>query len=174
MCVCIYSCILYPSSLNFVKYYFMPNFVKISLTTEPIKFSNVRETSKRSEDVLGTLFRNFFLSSHSPFQLEYSEDIIIYILWLIPSIVNVFLERFQFWATLNTNNSYLKGYNHPALLSAFNSDSAMRALVNRPALGVYPGADWATRLNQVLMSVAPQGLDQVKIPRARQPRVSRV
>jgi len=53
------------------------------------------------------------------------------------------------------------GYNHPALLSAFNSDSAMRALVNRPALGVYPGADWATRLNEVLMSVAPQGLDQI-------------
>ena len=37
----------------------------------------------------------------------------------------------------------------------------MRTLVNRPALGVYPGADWATTLNDVLMSVAPKGLDQV-------------
>merc|ERR1712180_203181 len=53
------------------------------------------------------------------------------------------------------------GYNHPALLNAFNSDSAMRALVNRPALGVYPGADWVDQLYNVLLSVAPKGLDQI-------------
>ncbi|XP_023328158.1 4-aminobutyrate aminotransferase, mitochondrial [Eurytemora carolleeae] len=53
------------------------------------------------------------------------------------------------------------GYNHPSLLSAFDSDSAMRALVNRPALGVYPGADWVQQLSQVLLSVAPKGLDQI-------------
>lgn len=53
------------------------------------------------------------------------------------------------------------GYNHPALLSAFDSNSALRALVNRPALGVYPGADWVKQLYQVLLSAAPQGLNQV-------------
>lgn len=53
------------------------------------------------------------------------------------------------------------GYNHPALLSAFESKSAMRALVNRPALGVYPGADWVDSLRRTLISAAPPGLDQV-------------
>ena len=53
------------------------------------------------------------------------------------------------------------GYNHPSLLTAFDSQSAMRALVNRPALGVYPGADWVDRLNRALISAAPPGLDQV-------------
>ena len=37
----------------------------------------------------------------------------------------------------------------------------MRVLVNRPALGVYPGADWAQKLRDVLLSAAPPGLDQV-------------
>ena len=35
----------------------------------------------------------------------------------------------------------------------------MAALVNRPALGVYPGADWPKMLREVLMSVAPKGLE---------------
>ena len=59
---------------------------------------------------------------------------------------------------------YNSGYNHPALLQAFDSDSALRALVNRPALGVYPGADWVQQLNDVMLSVAPKGLDQVSLP----------
>jgi len=53
------------------------------------------------------------------------------------------------------------GYNHPALLRAFESESAVKALVNRPALGVYPGADWVDQLNKVLLSAAPKGLDQI-------------
>jgi len=53
------------------------------------------------------------------------------------------------------------GYNHPALLSAFDSDSAKRVLANRPALGVYPGADWSHKLRDVLLSAAPPGLDQI-------------
>jgi len=53
------------------------------------------------------------------------------------------------------------GYNHPALLEAFSSASSMRALVNRPALGVYPGADWVDQLTKVMLSVAPKGLDQI-------------
>ena len=53
------------------------------------------------------------------------------------------------------------GYNHPNLLKAFDNPHDMKAMINRPALGVYPGVDWVERLNNVLMSVAPQGMDQV-------------
>jgi len=53
------------------------------------------------------------------------------------------------------------GYNHPAMLSAFESLEAKKILANRPALGVYPGADWSTRLRDVMLAAAPPGLDQV-------------
>jgi len=53
------------------------------------------------------------------------------------------------------------GYNHPNLLKAFDNPHDMKAMINRPALGVYPGVDWVERLNNVLMSVAPQGMDQI-------------
>ena len=53
------------------------------------------------------------------------------------------------------------GYNHPALLKAFDNPHDLKALVNRPALGVYPATDWAERLTNVLLSVAPSGLNQV-------------
>jgi len=53
------------------------------------------------------------------------------------------------------------GYNHPALLSAFSSPESISILANRPALGVYPGRDWAMQLRNVLLSAAPPGLDQV-------------
>jgi len=51
------------------------------------------------------------------------------------------------------------GYNHPALLNAFNTPEKMATLVNRPALGVYPGQDWPQMMRDVLMSVAPKGLE---------------
>ncbi|CAB4056015.1 ABAT [Lepeophtheirus salmonis] len=53
------------------------------------------------------------------------------------------------------------GYNHPALLNAFNSESKIKQLVNRPALGVYPGVNWSQQLRDILVSAAPKGLDQV-------------
>lgn len=34
-------------------------------------------------------------------------------------------------------------------------------MVNRPALGVFPGADWPERLRTILMSVAPKGLNNI-------------
>ena len=45
------------------------------------------------------------------------------------------------------------------MLSAFNDPEKMATLVNRPALGVYPGQDWPKMLREVLMSVAPKGLE---------------
>jgi len=53
------------------------------------------------------------------------------------------------------------GYNHPALLSSLDSAQARRIIANRPALGVYPGAEWPDMLQQVMMAAAPPGLDQV-------------
>lgn len=53
------------------------------------------------------------------------------------------------------------GYNHPALLSALDDPHHMRMLVNRPALGVFPGHDWVVWLEKVLMSIAPKGLGNV-------------
>ena len=53
------------------------------------------------------------------------------------------------------------GYNHPALLKAFEDPHDLKALVNRPALGVYPATDWTERLTNVLLSCAPKGLEQV-------------
>ena len=55
------------------------------------------------------------------------------------------------------------GYNHPSLLSAFQTPESMSVLANRPALGVYPGHDWVQQLNNVLLAAAPPGLDQATI-----------
>jgi len=53
------------------------------------------------------------------------------------------------------------GYNHPALLEAASTEDMVTSLVNRPALGVYPGEDWGKKLRSVLMSVAPRGSDNI-------------
>lgn len=36
-----------------------------------------------------------------------------------------------------------------------------KTLINRPALGVFPGADWPDKLKNVLISIAPKGLNNV-------------
>lgn len=53
------------------------------------------------------------------------------------------------------------GYNNPVLLKAATSPEWGRFLVNRPALGIMPPADWGNTLHDTFMSVAPKGLHQV-------------
>lgn len=53
------------------------------------------------------------------------------------------------------------GYNHPKLLEVFTNNHNIRSLINRPALGVFPGADWPAKLRNVLMPVAPKGLPNI-------------
>lgn len=50
------------------------------------------------------------------------------------------------------------GYNHPDLLKVFTDESNLRTMINRPALGVFPGKEWPEKLQNVLMSVAPKDL----------------
>lgn len=53
------------------------------------------------------------------------------------------------------------GYNHPSMLDVWKSEHNIKTLVNRPALGFYPGVEWPDMLRRVLLSVAPPGLNQV-------------
>lgn len=52
------------------------------------------------------------------------------------------------------------GYNHPELLKVFENQESLKALINRPALGVFPGEYWPEKLSNVLLSVSP-GLPNV-------------
>lgn len=54
------------------------------------------------------------------------------------------------------------GYNHPQILDAFQNVKNIKATVNRPALGYFPGADWIHKLQHVLLDVAPTGLKHVQ------------
>ena len=53
------------------------------------------------------------------------------------------------------------GYSNPALLAAARSPQMAAALVNRPALGNFPGTDWEGVLRSGLLRAAPAGMDKV-------------
>ncbi|KAI9504464.1 4-aminobutyrate aminotransferase [Coemansia spiralis] len=53
------------------------------------------------------------------------------------------------------------GYNSEGILRAAKSDQMAVALANRPALGVFPPADWAQLLEESFMRVKPPGMDMV-------------
>ena len=53
------------------------------------------------------------------------------------------------------------GYSNPSLLLAATSPDMASALINRPALGNFPGHDWAPILETGILRVAPPGMNQV-------------
>lgn len=53
------------------------------------------------------------------------------------------------------------GYNNPHLAAAVNTPEMVRAIINRPALGNFPSADWSHILRTGLLAAAPKGLNQV-------------
>lgn len=53
------------------------------------------------------------------------------------------------------------GYNNPHLLKAAATPEMASALINRPALGNFPSADWAHTLKSGVLRAAPKGLNQV-------------
>lgn len=53
------------------------------------------------------------------------------------------------------------GYNNPVLIEAAKTPEMIRALIDRPALGNFPSADWAQILETGILKVAPKGCDQV-------------
>ncbi|TQS31315.1 hypothetical protein Golomagni_08405, partial [Golovinomyces magnicellulatus] len=53
------------------------------------------------------------------------------------------------------------GYNNPKLAEIARSDEMVNAIINRPALGGFPGDEWAEVLSTGLLKAAPKGMDQV-------------
>lgn len=46
-------------------------------------------------------------------------------------------------------------------MQTYEKSMIISALINRPALGVFPGKDWPEQLNTVLRSIAPKGLSHL-------------
>ncbi|XP_033326454.1 4-aminobutyrate aminotransferase isoform X1 [Megalopta genalis] len=55
------------------------------------------------------------------------------------------------------------GYNHPAMLRALADPVNQKIIANRPALGVFPGKDWPSKLKKITLQkgIAPPGLSHI-------------
>ncbi|KAJ7305709.1 hypothetical protein JRQ81_010075 [Phrynocephalus forsythii] len=53
------------------------------------------------------------------------------------------------------------GYSHPSLIKLLQQPQNLSTFVNRPALGILPPENFAEKLKESLLSVAPKGLSQV-------------
>merc|ERR1711981_367323 len=68
---------------------------------------------------------------------------------------NTFLDAFMQIASIPL------GYNHPALEAVIRNPKNLSALINRPAAGHYPSDRWVKLVSDVMMSIAPKGMNQV-------------
>ncbi|XP_056639753.1 4-aminobutyrate aminotransferase, mitochondrial-like [Diorhabda sublineata] len=69
--------------------------------------------------------------------------------YIIDADDNILLDTYTNISTIPV------GYNHPKLLDLFKDECNLKSMVNRPALGVYPGLDWPGRLENVLKGISP-------------------
>ncbi|XP_064009100.1 4-aminobutyrate aminotransferase, mitochondrial [Pogoniulus pusillus] len=53
------------------------------------------------------------------------------------------------------------GYSHPSLIKLLQQPQNLSTFINRPALGILPPENFAEKLKESLLSVAPKGLPQV-------------
>ncbi len=75
--------------------------------------------------------------------------------YLVDADQNVFLD------VLCSIGSHAIGYNNPRMIEAARSEEWITALINRPALGIVPPAQWPKMLEDTLLRIAPPGLRQV-------------
>ncbi|XP_064415124.1 4-aminobutyrate aminotransferase, mitochondrial isoform X2 [Latimeria chalumnae] len=54
------------------------------------------------------------------------------------------------------------GYNHPALIKVLHDPTNVSTFVNRPALGVLPPENFPEKLTESLLSITPEGMNQVQ------------
>ncbi|XP_047988101.1 4-aminobutyrate aminotransferase, mitochondrial-like [Leguminivora glycinivorella] len=67
----------------------------------------------------------------------------------------------QFLDVFTQISSSPLGYNHPALLAAYANSHALKSLINRSALLVFPPADWPEKLKKILLAKAPHCMTNV-------------
>lgn len=74
--------------------------------------------------------------------------------YIVDADDNVFLDVYAQIASIPL------GYNNPALIEAAKSDKMIRAIIDRPALGNFPGKDLEEIIGD-LLKIAPKGQDKI-------------
>lgn len=116
---------------------------------EPKAPKLVGSTTKSSEEK--TLLNKVFDARAAYFVADYDQSIGNY---LVDVDGNTYLDVYA------QISSIPLGYNNPALIEAAKSRKMISAIVNRPAMGNFPGSDLKSIVSDIL-AVAPKGQDKV-------------